>query len=92
MDVFKTTKLNEWTLGQKEGDVTEVYDKELAKNIFKIGGATTASNYIQLPASKHLPKKTLGLISKYVSKIFLLSVTGLFSHKLSSWKIIRNPL
>lgn len=60
------TKLNDWSLAQKEGDVTEVYDKELAKNVIKVTGATSASNYFQLPASKHLPKKSLGLIGKYV--------------------------
>ena len=46
MDVFKITKLNEWTLGHKEGNVEEVYNKELAKNVFKVAGATSASNYI----------------------------------------------
>ncbi len=65
--MFKATKLTEWQLSHKEGDVTEVYDKELAKNVLKISGVTTASNYIQLPASKHLPKKTLGLTGKYVT-------------------------
>lgn len=45
VDVFKTTKINEWTLAQKEGDVTEVYDKELAKNVIKVAGTTSASNY-----------------------------------------------
>jgi hypothetical protein len=69
VDVFKATKLTEWQLGHKEGDVTEVYDKTLAKNVIKIGGATPASNYIMLPAQKHLPKKSLGLIGKYVSEV-----------------------
>ncbi len=69
VDVFKATKLTEWQFGHKEGDVTEVYDKELAKNVLKINGVTTASNYIQLPASKYLPKKTLGLTGKYVTTI-----------------------
>eukprot|EP00347_Sterkiella_histriomuscorum_P023802 403333335 len=66
VDVFKSIKLTEWQLGHKEGDVTEVYDKELAKNVIKINGVTTASNYIQVPAQKHLPKKALGLTGKYV--------------------------
>lgn len=66
VDVFKATKLTEWDTAQKEGDVTEVYDKTLAKNVIKVSGATPASNYFQLPAQKHLPKKALGLIGKYV--------------------------
>jgi hypothetical protein len=45
VDVFKQIKLNEWNLAQKEGDVTEIYDKELTKNVIKIGGTTSASNY-----------------------------------------------
>ena len=66
VDVFKITKIAEWSLTQKEGDVTELFDKELAKNIISIRGASNASNYIQVPASKHLPKKALGLVGKYV--------------------------
>lgn len=45
VDVFKATKLTEWTLSCKEGDVTEIYDKELSKNVIKVNGITTASNY-----------------------------------------------
>ena len=45
VDVFKIIKLTEWTLAQKEGDVQEIYDTELAKNVIKISGATNASNY-----------------------------------------------
>lgn len=66
MDVFKATKLTEWTLASKEGDVTDVYDKELTKNVISVNGVTPASNYFQLPALKHLPKKALGLTGKYV--------------------------
>jgi len=50
VDVFKATKLIEWTLANKEGDVTEIYDKELAKNVIKVSGVTPASNYFMLPA------------------------------------------
>ena len=66
VDVFKSTKLTEWTLAAKEGDVTEIYDKQIAKTVIKISGVTPGSNYIQLPAQKNLPKKSLGLIGKYV--------------------------
>jgi hypothetical protein len=69
VDVFRATKLTEWQTSQKEGDVTEVYDKQLTKNVIKISGATPASNYMQVPAQKHLPKKALGLIGKYVSQL-----------------------
>ena len=50
VDVFKATKITEWTYGQKEGDVTEVYDKQLAKNVIKVSGVTPASNYLAIPA------------------------------------------
>jgi hypothetical protein len=37
VDVFKITKLTEWSTCQKEGDVKdEVWDKELAKNYVRI--------------------------------------------------------
>lgn len=59
--------MSEWTYAHKEGDVTEnVWDDKLAKNVFRIQGSTSSSNYIQIPASKHLPKKALGLTSKLI--------------------------
>jgi len=45
VDVFKATKLNKWSYSHKEGDVTEIYDKNLAKNVIKVSGVTPASNY-----------------------------------------------
>ena len=71
VDVFKATKVTEWgQYSQKEGDVTEVYDKQLAKNVIKVSGVTPASNYFQIPAQAHLPKKPLGLIGKYVRHLY----------------------
>ena len=67
VDVFKLTKLTEWVTTQKEGDVeTNVWDKQLAKNYVRIQGASSSANYIQVPATKHLPKKALGLTGKYI--------------------------
>lgn len=66
VDVFKVTKLTEWQSSQKEGDVTEVYDKQLAKNVIKVSGVTPASNYFQVPQQSQIAKKPLGLIGKYV--------------------------
>lgn len=34
--------------------------------MLKIGGMTPTSNYVQVPASKNLPKHSLGLTGKYV--------------------------
>ena len=67
MDVFEVTKLTEWKQTHKEGDVKTLFDKAIAKPTVVIGGATSASNYIQVPATKNLPKASLGLIGKYVS-------------------------
>lgn len=47
-----------------------LFDKAIAKQTVVIGGATSASNYIQVPATKNLPKGALGLIGKYVSARF----------------------
>jgi hypothetical protein len=43
-----------------------VWDQALAKNYFRIQGTSSSSNYIQIPATKFLPKKALGLTGKYV--------------------------
>lgn len=67
VDVFKIVKINEWTYCHKEGDISEnIWDDKLAKNYWRIQGITSSSNYIQIPASKHLPKKALGLTSKFI--------------------------
>ena len=67
VDVFKLTKLTEWVATQKEGDVQDnVWDTNLAKNFIRIQGTSSSSNYIQVPATKHLPKKALGLTGKYI--------------------------
>lgn len=45
----------------------KVWDKTLGKYIVRIHGANSTSNYIQVPASKFLPRKrVLGLTGKYV--------------------------
>ena len=67
VDVFKVTKLNEWVTCQKEGDVQDnIWDQKLAKNYLRIQGTSSSSNYIQVPATKFLPKKALGLTGQYI--------------------------
>lgn len=44
------------------------YDKNIAKHTLVIGGATPASNYVSIPASKNGQTPSLGLTGKYVSK------------------------
>ena len=65
--MLQAFKVTEFTTSAKEGDVQEVYDKQVAKNVIKVAGSTSASNYIQVPASKNLPKMSLGLTGKLVS-------------------------
>ena len=65
--MLQAFKVTDFTTSAKEGDVSEVYDKQVAKNVIKVAGSTSASNYIQVPASKHLPKMSLGLTGKLVS-------------------------
>lgn len=60
-------KLTEWTSSHKEGDVQDnVWDKQLAKGYVRIQGTSPSSNYIQVPATKFLPKKALGLTGKHI--------------------------
>jgi hypothetical protein len=70
--VFTGTKLTSWKTAQKEGDVKEEWDTLLGKNVITIGGITSNSNYIQVPATKNLPKGSLGLTGKYVSCAIIL--------------------
>ena len=67
-DVFKTLKIEEFKNVTKEGDVKVAYDKSIAKHTVQIGGATSASNYIQAPAPKaNGQAQSLGLTGKFVS-------------------------
>ena len=43
-----------------------VWDQKLAKNYLRIQGTTSSSNYIQVPATKFLPKRVLGLTGKFI--------------------------
>lgn len=65
VDVFKLVNLNEWRVGQKEGDVTECLDRVTGKRVFRIAGSISAANYIQIPRSKG-QLKSLGLTGQYV--------------------------
>jgi len=44
------------------------YDKSIAKHTVVIGGATSASNYISIPATKNGQSQSLGLTGKFVSQ------------------------
>lgn len=67
VDIFKLTKLTEWLSTQKEGDVQDnIWDQNLAKNFVRIQGTSSSANYIQVPATKFLPKKALGLTGKLI--------------------------
>lgn len=67
-DVFKTLKIEEWKNSTKEGDIKVTYDKSIAKHTVVIGGATSASNYISIPATKNGQSQSLGLTGKFVSQ------------------------
>ena len=69
-DVFKTLKIEDWKNATKEGDVKVTYDKTIAKHTVVIGGATPASNYVAIPASKGGQTPSLGLTGKFVSENF----------------------
>ena len=66
-DVFKQLNVPEWKNATKEGDVKVTYDKSIAKHTVVVGGATSASNYVAIPASKAGAGQSLGLTGKFVS-------------------------
>ena len=45
-DIFKAMSSTKWKDAHKEGDTKEDFDKQLSKQIVRIGGATSASNYL----------------------------------------------
>ena len=61
--------MEEFKNAAKEGDVKVIYDKTIAKHTIVIGGATSASNYIAIPANKNGAKQSLDLTGKFVSII-----------------------
>ena len=69
VDVFRVIKVADWKTAAKEGDVTEAMDKKISKKVIKIGGATSASNYIQVLGSKST-MKSLGLTGKFAYVLF----------------------
>jgi len=78
VDIFPKFKLFDDKQITKEGDVTQTIDKKLGKKIYKIQGATSASNYIQTP-SKSAKYKSLGLTGKYNYITMKTQVGKLFS-------------
>ena len=64
--------MEEFKNATKEGDVKVFYDKSIAKNTIVIGGATSASNYVAIPAAKSGAASSLGLTGKYVSSAILM--------------------
>ena len=62
-------KIEDWKNATKEGDVKVTYDKTIAKHTVVIGGATPASNYVAIPASKGGQTPSLGLTGKFVSEL-----------------------
>ena len=65
VEVFKLVNIGEWRVAQKEGDVTECLDRVTGKRVFRIAGAVSAANSIQIPRAKS-QLKTLGLTGKYL--------------------------
>jgi hypothetical protein len=62
-------KVFEWAKSggaSKEGDVSDLIDKKVNKKVIKIAGATSASNYAQIPHPKG-STKSLGLTGRFVN-------------------------
>ena len=69
VDAFKATKLTEWSLGAKKGDVTSTFDSRLAKTVIHIG-ETGKDSSIEVPSLLNLRKHfILGWTGKFVSFI-----------------------
>ena len=78
VDLFKYVHLQDWMLGQKEGDVTEGMDKSLGKRVFKLVGSVCAANFIQIPRPK-TSLRSLGLTGRFLYFQLLIPPSQLFA-------------
>lgn len=63
IEVLQAHSLADLVTSHIEGKVKDkVWDNTIAKNVFYIWGASSTGSYIQMPATKYLPKKALGLV------------------------------
>nr|XP_051698148.1 WD repeat-containing protein 90 isoform X5 [Oryctolagus cuniculus] len=67
LNVFRHFRVDEWRRAAKEGDVALVTDKTLRGAVYRIRGAVSARNYIQLPRPGAQP---LGLTGRYLYVLF----------------------
>ncbi|XP_056392449.1 WD repeat-containing protein 90 isoform X2 [Hyla sarda] len=67
VNVFKHVQLEEWKRSSKEGDVTSLMDRSLKCTVYKIRGAISAGNYIQIPKTS---SQSLGLTGRYLYVLF----------------------
>ncbi|XDB64088.1 hypothetical protein AB1E18_017404 [Capra hircus] len=67
LNVFRHFKVDEWKRSTKEGDVAAVTDKTLKCTVYRVRGAVSASNYIQLPKTS---TQSLGLTGRYLYVLF----------------------
>lgn len=65
VDVFKLVNIAEWRVARREGEVSELLDKTIAKRVYRIWGSVSAANYIQIPRGKGTIR-SLGLTGRYV--------------------------
>ncbi|KAL1779312.1 WD repeat-containing protein 90 [Sigmodon hispidus] len=67
LNLFRHFRVDEWKRSSKEGDVAVVMDKVLKSSVYRIRGAVSASNYIQLPRTS---TQSLGLTGRYLYVLF----------------------
>ncbi|XP_049624801.1 WD repeat-containing protein 90 [Suncus etruscus] len=67
LNVFRHFRVDEWKRAAREGDVAAVADQTLRCRVYRIRGAASASNYLQLPPTG---SQSLGLTGRYVYVLF----------------------
>ncbi|XP_060030083.1 WD repeat-containing protein 90 [Erinaceus europaeus] len=67
VNVFRHFKVDEWKRSAKEGDVAAVMDGTLKRSVYRVRGAVSASNYVQLPQTS---SQSLGLTGRYLYVLF----------------------
>lgn len=68
VDLFKHFKVapnSDWRQNKKQGDVQEIFAKEIGRKAFAIQGSISANNFVQIPNPTSL-QKGLGLTGRYL--------------------------
>jgi len=57
--------ISDWNANKKQGEVKEIYAKEIGRKVFSIGGSVSPHNFVMIP-NPHSISRNLGLVGRYL--------------------------